>query len=41
MLNENIDFENVDEICCAVEDLTNIDEDLLELIVTSISSPLK
>jgi hypothetical protein len=43
MLEENLDFDGVDEICGIIEDLTNLDKTLLELnipLTFSISAPL-
>lgn len=39
MIEENLNFDGVDEICCSVENLSEI-ENISDLLVTSISSPL-
>ncbi len=39
MLEEELNFEGVDEICGAIEDLSSIEE-IIDLPFTSISAPL-
>lgn len=41
MINENLNFEGIDLICCPLEDLTQLDIELKELdLFVTVSSPL-
>jgi len=42
MLEEELNFEGVDLVCCEIEDLSTIDAELLDINFSySISAPLK